>query len=64
MRVYHGSSVEIIDIDLSQCELHRDFGKGFYVTGIREQRNIGQSEKGKVKNKVFFEGKTLFSPYF
>jgi hypothetical protein len=34
MTVYHGSSVEIIDIDLSKCEPYRDFGKGFYVTNF------------------------------
>jgi hypothetical protein len=27
MKVYHGSSVKIINIDLSKCELYRDFGK-------------------------------------
>ncbi|MDR1181428.1 MAG: DUF3990 domain-containing protein [Bacteroidales bacterium] len=47
MKVYHGSSVKIIDIDLSKCEPHRDFGKGFYVTNIREQAAYWAERKGE-----------------
>jgi hypothetical protein len=36
MRVYHGSDVKIEIIDLSRCEDNKDFGKGFYVTNIRD----------------------------
>ena len=32
MIVYHGSYVEIFEIDLDQSVINRDFGKGFYVT--------------------------------
>jgi hypothetical protein len=32
MIVYHGSYIEIEDVDLSKCEPHKDFGQGFYVT--------------------------------
>lgn len=32
MKVYHGSYIEITDIDLSKCERNKDFGQGFYVT--------------------------------
>jgi hypothetical protein len=46
VKVYHGSSVEIIDIDLSKCEPYRDFGKGFYVTNIREQAAYRSERKG------------------
>jgi Protein of unknown function (DUF3990) len=35
MRVYHGSFIEIIEIDLSKCEKNKDFGQGFYVTKNR-----------------------------
>jgi hypothetical protein len=48
MKVYHGSSVEIIDIDLSKCEPYRDFGKGFYVTNIREQAEYWANRKGRI----------------
>lgn len=36
MRVYHGSDVKIDKIDLSRSEYFKDFGRGFYVTNIRE----------------------------
>jgi hypothetical protein len=32
MIVYHGSYIEIKEIDLSLCEPRKDFGQGFYVT--------------------------------
>jgi hypothetical protein len=47
MKVYHGSYLEITEIDLSKCESNRDFGKGFYVTGIREQAEYWAKRKGK-----------------
>jgi hypothetical protein len=31
MKVYHGSYIEITEIDLSKCEKNKDFGQGFYV---------------------------------
>ena len=35
MQVYHGSYMEIFDIDLSKSQSNKDFGKGFYVTKFR-----------------------------
>jgi hypothetical protein len=32
MIVYHGSYIEIEEVNLSKCEPHKDFGQGFYVT--------------------------------
>jgi len=40
MKVYHGSFLEITEIDLSKCEKNKDFGKGFYVT-----KNIKHAEE-------------------
>ncbi len=37
MRLYHGSNLEINDVDFSQCRPYKDFGKGFYTTEIKEQ---------------------------
>ena len=34
MRVYHGSDVQIDEIDLSKSGNFKDFGRGFYVTNI------------------------------
>ena len=36
MKVYHGSYIEITEIDLSKCEKNKDFGQGFYVTQNRK----------------------------
>lgn len=37
MILYHGSNLEINDIDLNKCRPNKDFGKGFYLTDIPEQ---------------------------
>ncbi|MDR2231704.1 MAG: DUF3990 domain-containing protein [Tannerella sp.] len=47
MKVYHGSYIEIDEIDLTKGELNRDFGRGFYVTNIYEQADFWAKRKGK-----------------
>jgi len=37
MKVFHGGYTKIDKIDLSKCEIGKDFGQGFYVTKIRER---------------------------
>ncbi len=37
MTLYHGSNTEIISIDLSKCRPNKDFGKGFYLTTMKDQ---------------------------
>ena len=37
MILFHGSNLKILDIDLSKCRPNKDFGRGFYLTDIREQ---------------------------
>lgn len=37
MKLYHGSNIKIEQIDLAQCKPYKDFGKGFYLTAIKEQ---------------------------
>lgn len=37
MILYHGSNTDIINIDLTKCKPYKDFGKGFYLTDIKEQ---------------------------
>jgi len=46
MRVYHGSYTPIQEIDLSKCEIGKDFGQGFYVTKIKEQAQFWAERKG------------------
>ena len=37
MILYHGSNMEIVQIDLKKCRPFKDFGAGFYTTSIKEQ---------------------------
>ena len=37
MILFHGSNTDIARIELSKCRPNKDFGKGFYLTTIREQ---------------------------
>lgn len=37
MILFHGSNTDITQIELSKCRPNKDFGKGFYLTTIREQ---------------------------
>ncbi len=46
MRVYHGSYTQIDEIDLSKCEIGKDFGQGFYVTKIKKQAQFWADRKG------------------
>ena len=48
MKVFHGSDVKIDKIDLARSEFFKDFGRGFYVTNIREhayQRALDITER-------------------
>jgi hypothetical protein len=54
VKVYHGSYVEVSVIDLSKCELGKDFGRAFYVTKLREQAEFWAKRKGRIhKNEGF-----------
>lgn len=37
MTLYHGSNVEIAEINLSQCNPYKDFGQAFYLTIEKDQ---------------------------
>ena len=37
MILYHGSNIEIEEIDLNKCKKYKDFGQGFYCTSIKQQ---------------------------
>lgn len=37
MKLYHGSNIEIHEIDLTKCRPYKDFGQGFYLTTLSEQ---------------------------
>lgn len=46
MIVYHGSYTKIDKIDLTRCEIGKDFGRGFYVTKLKEQAEFWAKRKG------------------
>ncbi|MDR2621593.1 MAG: DUF3990 domain-containing protein [Dysgonamonadaceae bacterium] len=49
MKVYHGSYTAIHEIDLTKCVPKRDFGRGFYVTKLREQAETFAMRKSNRK---------------
>ena len=40
MILYHGSNISVSEIDLEKCKPFKDFGKGFYLTEIKEQATL------------------------
>ena len=53
MIVYHGSYIEVKQIDLSKCEPHRDFGQGFYVTKFKHHAESWAKRKSRFKHDGF-----------
>lgn len=37
MLLYHGSNINIENINLAMCRPYKDFGRGFYLTELKEQ---------------------------
>jgi hypothetical protein len=37
MKVYHGSDVEVTNVDLAHSQMYKDFGPGFYVSVDKKQ---------------------------
>jgi len=70
MIVYHGSNIEIKKIDLVKSKIGLDFGRGFYVTGLREQAEIwamkrSANEGGEAIVSGFEFRETAFlNPYY
>lgn len=58
MRLYHGSNIEISKIDLNKCRPYKDFGKGFYLTEIRDQ-----AEKMASRVARIYGGKPCITVY-
>jgi hypothetical protein len=60
MQVFHGSDLRIEKIDLAKSEFFKDFGRGFYVTNIREhayQRAVDVANRHKSDKPVVTEFK-------
>lgn len=37
MRLFHGTNIDFLRIDLQKCKPNKDFGRGFYLTDIKRQ---------------------------
>jgi hypothetical protein len=65
MLLYHGSNINIKEINLAMCRPYKDFGKGFYLTEIREQaekmaRRVARIYGGNaVLNQYEFDKETV-----
>ena len=67
--LYHGSNVEINEIDLSLCKNGKDFGKGFYLNPNYEQaramaqKAVRVTRQGlEIVNSFEFDDSLLSSP--
>lgn len=58
MKLYHGTNVDFTSIDIEKSNPYKDFGKGFYLTDIKEQA-LRMAER-KVK---FFGGIPIVQIY-
>lgn len=58
MILFHGSNTKILKIDLSKCRPNKDFGKGFYLTTMRDQ-----AERMAVRVAKMFDGIPIVNVY-
>ena len=58
MRLYHGSNLDIKEINLALCRPYKDFGQGFYLTVIREQ-----AEKMARRVAMLYGGEAVLNQY-
>ena len=58
MRLYHGSNIVIDSINLAMCRPYKDFGRGFYLTDIKEQ-----AEKMAVRVSKIYGGSPIVSTF-
>ena len=48
MKLFHGSNIEIDEVDLAKCMPNKDFGCGFYTT-LLEGPHWGQTPRNTYK---------------
>ena len=48
LKLYHGSNVRIEKIDLSVGHINKDFGKGFYLTNLKDQAEEMAKRKARI----------------
>lgn len=58
MILYHGSNVNIEEIDLSKSDVGKDFGVGFYLTASK-----GQAERMAMRRARLYGGSPIVSTF-
>ena len=58
MKLYHGTNIDFSEIDLAKSFPLKDFGKGFYLTTIREQ-----AERMAKRKQEALGGKAIVQEY-
>jgi hypothetical protein len=56
VKLFHGSNTDIAKIDLTMCKPFKDFGKGFYLTTLRDQ-----AERMAARTARIFGGEPIIS---
>lgn len=51
MILYHGSDVDIQEIELNQGLPKKDFGKGFYLTDVKKHAEDVATRKSRISNR-------------
>lgn len=52
MILYHGTYTDFKEIDLEKCHPFKDFGRGFYLTDIKEQAVKMAEKKARLYNGI------------
>ncbi|MBO4761911.1 MAG: DUF3990 domain-containing protein [Lachnospiraceae bacterium] len=58
MLLYHGSNTDVKAINLAMCRPYKDFGRGFYLTDLKEQ-----AEKMATRVARLYEGKPVMNVF-
>ncbi len=48
MKLYHGTNIDFKEISLQKSNPYKDFGRGFYLTDIKEQAEALAQKKSKL----------------
>ena len=58
MKLYHGTNIDFQEIDIAKSNPYKDFGRGFYLTGLRHQ-----AERMALRKVKFFGGECVVQEY-
>lgn len=70
MKLYHGSTIDISEIDLLKSKPNKDFGKGFYLSADKQQAyemasyKAAQLDLSPIVNTYEFDERALTNETF